>query len=426
MRDMSMLRRSRVGFVLLLGLLVTFAVPAAASAAPAEEGHGALYTTTNNPAGNQVLVFRTNKDGSLTQTQTVNTGGTGSAAQPPFSFPIVDSSGSMSLAHGGKVLVVVNDGDNTLSSFRVTPSGLELAAHVSSGGILPVSLTSRGDVLWAVNEESSNIVGFRISPHGDLSQFASAQLSHQFPDTVAAQIGFTPNGRQLIVSERGLNRGQPHNPNVSGVIDVFDVHGHDVGPAQPNTGVGLVDPNPFGFDFSNSGDLLMSNVGYVDAPGDGPPPIPQVFDPTQFVGSASSFDVSKSGTLTLNSNVLSGGRGACWLVTSKDGKYAFVTNTLSDTVPDIFSGIGAVTSYAVGKHGSLTYLGQVNTSPGGPTDEVVSQDGKYLYVLDPTTLGPDQSTIETYRIGKDGSLTHVATVGGLSHAISGIATGDGG
>src|SRR6185312_12092222 len=140
--------------------------------------------------------------------------------------------------------------------------------------------------------------GFRFSPSGDLQPLAGQgpagqPLSRHFPDTVAAQIGFTPDGRQLIVTERGL-------PNASGVIDTFNVSGNGLaGPAHPNTGVGFVDANPFGFDFDSAGHLLVSNVGRVLAPGDGPPPIPQVFDPNQFVGSASSFNVSASGTLTL-------------------------------------------------------------------------------------------------------------------------------
>jgi 6-phosphogluconolactonase len=414
MRTAFNLRRSRAWFVLLLGLLVTLVLPLGASADPAQK---AVYTATNDPAGNSLLVFATNKDGSLTLRETVPTGGTGSPAQPPFSFPIVDSSGSLNVTQDGHLVFVVNDGDNTISSFRVEPSGLRLVSHVSSGGLLPVSLTTRGDLLYTVNEESSNIYGFRFRPGGELQPLGGQALSSQFPNTVAAQISFTPDGRQLIVTERGL-------PKSTGVIDVFDVGPNGVaGPAHPNTGVGVVDPNPFGFDFDNHGHLLVSNAGQVNAPGDGPPPIPQVFDPTEFGGTASSYDVSRSGTLTHTSDVASGGRAACWLVVSKDGKYAFVTNTLSDTVADIFSGIGGVTSYAVAKDGTLTYLSQVSTSPGNPGDEAVSQDGKYLYVLVPTVFGPPGSShIETYRINKDGSLTQVASAGGLPPTISGLGT----
>ena len=417
MNTSSIVRRSRGGLVLLLGLLVTLVAAAGASADATQK---AVYTATNNPAGNAVIVFTRNSDGTLTQRETVPTGGTGSPAQPPFSFPIVDTSGSINLTQDGRLLFVVNDGDNTISSFRVTQSGLELADRVSSGGILPASLTSHGNVLYTVNEESSNIYGFRFSSSGDLEPLpgqapGGQRLSSQFPNTVAAQIGFTPNGRQLVVTERGL-------PKATGVIDTFNISGNGLaGPAQPNTGVGLVEPNPFGFDFDPAGHLLVSNAGLVLAPGDGPPPIPQVFDPNEFVGSSTSYNLSNSGTITRTSNVLSGGRAACWLVVSKDGRYAFVTNTLSDTVADIFTGIGGVTRYAVAPDGTLTYLGQVNTSPGNPGDEAISQDGKYLYVAVPTVFGPNTSHIETYRIGKDGSLTQVASTDSLPATISGLA-----
>lgn len=400
----------------LLGLLVTFAIPVGASADPA---HGLVYTATNDPAGNHVIVFTQNKDGSLTQRQTVATGGTGSPAQPPFSFPIVDSSGSINVSEDGQVVFVVNDGDNTISSFRVDNGILDLVSHVSSGGNLPVSLTSSGHVLYAVNERSSNIYGFQFNGHGELQPLegqapGGRPLSTAFPTTVAAQISFTPDGQQLVVTERGL-------PSHTGVIDTFDVGQHHLaGPARKNTGVGFVEPNPFGFDFDNKGHLLVSNAGYVAAPGDGPPPIPQVFDPTQFIGSATSYDVSKKGALGRIGDTLSGGRAACWLVVSKNGKYAFVTNTLSDTVADIFTGKGGVTSYAVGRDGSLTYLSQVDTSPGNPGDEAISQNGKYLYVIVPTVFGPDTSHIETYAIGNNGSLTLVASTDPLPATVSGL------
>jgi 6-phosphogluconolactonase len=421
MRTTFMLRRSRGWLVLLVGLLVTFAVPAAASSAPAEDGHAALYTATNDPAGNQVIVFSQNKDGSVTQRQVVSTGGTGIAAQPPFGFPIVDSSGSINVAEEGRLVFVVNDGDNTISSFRAGHDGLQLVSHVWSGGVLPISLTSRDNVLYTVNEKSSNIYGFSFNGKGELTPLegqapSGVPLSTHFPAAgVAAQISFTPDGQQLVVTERGL-------PSHSGYIDTFDVGPHHLaGPANQNTGVGFVEANPFGFDFDNKGHLLVSNAGYINRPTDDGPPIPDVFDPSQFVGSATSYDVSKkSGALTRIGDYPSGGRAACWLVVSKDGKYAFVTNTLSDTVPDLFSGVRAVTSYAIGNDGSLTYLSQADASPGTPGDEAVSQDGKYLYVIDGVFGPAPASHLETYRIGKDGSLTKVASLGGLPGNSSGL------
>jgi len=99
------------------------------------------------------------------------TGGVGIAAEPPFSFPIVDTQGSINVAAEGRVVFVVNTGDNTISSFLATEHGLQLVDRVSSGGILPVSLTSHGHVLYVANEKSSNIYGFRFEPN-DIGQAA--------------------------------------------------------------------------------------------------------------------------------------------------------------------------------------------------------------------------------------------------------------
>lgn len=399
---------------------------------------GAVYTATNDPNGNAVIVFRRHPDGTLTQGPTVPTGGTGIAAQPPFTFPIVDSQDSMTLARDGRLLFVVNDGDNTITSFRATDDGLRRVARVSSGGLLPVSLTTHGHLLYVVNEMSSNIHGFYFSDDGRLWPIpgSSQALSPLFPSSptavggVAADIGFTPDGSQLVVTERGV-------PQTSGAIDTFKVNPNgSASPEQALTGAG-VDPNPFGFAFTKSGSLLVSNVGQVNGPinypAGSPPllqtPVPQALDPAEFKGSASSYSLSSTGTLTpVSTQVASGGRGACWLEVSKDGKFAFVTNTLS-TSPDfgptgIGSGVGGLTTYAVGSGGTLTKLGQTDVGPGTPTDEAVSSDGRFLYVSVPFVPPPPgaapTSHIDVFAIGSAGSLTTVTQGATLPGFISGL------
>jgi 6-phosphogluconolactonase (cycloisomerase 2 family) len=401
---------------------------------------GAVYTTTNDPNGNGVIVFRRHQDGTLTQGPTVPTGGTGIAAQPPFTFPIVDSSGSMALADHGRLLFVVNDGDNTITSFRTDGGGLRRVDRVSSGGVLPVSLTTHGHLLYVVNEMSSSIAGFYFSNDGRLFSIpgSATLLSPLFPSgpdapgAVAAQIGFSPDGGTLVVTDRGV-------PHTSGTIDTFKVNPNgSLTLVQALTG-SSVDPNPFGFAFTNAGQLLVSNVGQVNGPINyptgSPPllqtPIPQVLDPAEFVGSASSYSLSSTGLKVISSQVASGGRAACWLVLSKDGRFAFVTNTLS-TTPDfnpqtgIGSGGGGITTYAVGPTGTLTLIPQhpqADAGPGDPSDEAVSPDGQFLYVSVPTVSPAATSHIDVFRINGNGTLTAVAPIGPgtLPGGMSGIA-----
>jgi 6-phosphogluconolactonase (cycloisomerase 2 family) len=326
----------------------------------------------------------------------------------------------------GDLLFVVNDGDNTITALRATGGGgLKRVDTEASGGILPISLAVSGNLLYVLNERSSSIFAYRFSNSGNLYPIANSarQLSQPFPSgtgapgAAAAQIGFAPNGRQLVVTERGL-------PAQHGFIDVFPVN-HDGTTGAPTTLTGAnVDANPFGFSFTNSGQLLVSNVGFVGPPvnfPDGNPPFAQVGDISQFAGSASSYNLSSSGALTpISTEVLSGGRGACWLVLSKDQKFAFVTNTLATGLPP-GTGAGAVTTYSVGSDGSLTRVGQTNADPGNPTDLAVSPDGKFLYMMNPGVFGPP-SGIDVFKIGSGGSLTLVSSAAPVQvPGLSGVA-----
>jgi 6-phosphogluconolactonase (cycloisomerase 2 family) len=394
----------------------------------------ALYTTTNDPSGNAVITYTRHADGTITQAGSpVATGGNGAAAEPPFGFPIVDSSGSTNITPDGKLLFVVNAGDNSISSFRTTSAGPVLVSHVPSGGTLPISLTSHGNLLYVVNEESANIKGWTFDSSGHLAPIAGSieSLSVPFdptsppdatrPTGVAAAIGFAPNGHQLVVTIRGL-------PAPNGVIDVFSVDWH--GAAGPAVGHQAPTPNPFGFSFAGQNNLLVSDAGFVATPSgsaanpsDSPP---NPADPSQFFGSAASFKLSPSGGLTFKGDFPSGGRAACWLVVTKDNRYAFVTNTLAapaGSAAGIGSGQGVVAAYAISPHGRLTLLGQTNASPGGfPGDEALSSDSKYLYVLNPAVIIPGPSHIDVYRIGSGGSLTPIQHVADaiLPNSVSGL------
>ena len=85
------------------------------------------------------------------------------------------------------LLFVVNDGDNTISSLRTTGHGLKLVDRLSSGGVLPVSLTRYGHLLYVVNEQSSTIAGFHFSDNGHLSSIpgSSQLISPLFPSGTA-------------------------------------------------------------------------------------------------------------------------------------------------------------------------------------------------------------------------------------------------
>jgi len=385
----------------------------------------AVYTEDNSPGTNQVLVFARGSNGTIpkTPTQVVASGGGGLQTQPPFGFPMVDSQGALDLTQDGSLLFAVNAGSNSISSFKVTSSGPHLVDTISSGGTEPISLTHNGHLLYVLNEDSGNIAGFWFSDNGDLSAIphSSQSLATPGPGGVSAQIGFSPDGSILTVTERCF-QGCPLAP--FGLIDNFRMRWNGTpDPVRPHPGDA---PIPFGFAYQNSHNLIVTYVGYVATPSGAAPSPP---DPVQFNGFVGSDIVNRWAGLAPNGTIPAGGRGTCWIAITGDGKYAFITNSLSgyDIPNNIATGIAGISRLALSSSGKVSLLGTTNLTPDSagptfPTDLGLSSDSKFLYVAVPTLdFGIPTSHLDAYAVGPGGSLTSLgATNDSLAGGISGI------
>ena len=308
--------------------------------------NGNVITATNAAAGNALLVF----DKNLHLQATVPTGGTGTGAG-------LGNQGGITIA--GNTLLVVNAGDNTISSFRIEDGDLHLANVVSSHGIKPVSVTVWKNIVYVVNSGDATIAGFSLDKDSNLT-FLGGSVRSLF-GTAPAQIGFALGGRELIVTEKGTN-----------TIEVFPLDGDSLALASvvtPSSGM-----TPFGFEVKGH-NLIVSEA---------------------FGGTASALSTYRlhaDGSLTLISPsvVATGQKAACWVVTSKDGRFAFTTNTASK----------AVSSFRLRGNGTLE-LAQATaaTTDKGPVDMAVSD--KTLFVL--TSLG-----LTPFTIGHDGTLGAVSS-----------------
>ena len=337
---------------------------------------GQVYTTTNAPAGNAVLVYDRAADGSLSAAGSYPTGGTGTGAG-------LGNQGGTIIA--GNFLATVNAGSNEISLFRVNGDGsLDLADRISSGGTTPISLTIHQDLLYVVNAGGSgNIAGFRISPQGDLTSIAGSTRPLSSGASGPAQISFAPGGDWLVVTEKATN-----------VISTYAV-GHD-GVASGPTTTPSSGATPFGFGFDQKGTLIVSEAfgGAADA------------------SAVSSYDAEGDGTWdAVSPTVLTTETAACWIAVTNSGRYAFTTNT----------GSGTISGYAV-HQGALTLLdanGVTGTvGPGtAPADMAQSRDSRYLYVR---AGGTNQIAI--FSIGADGSLASLGGwIGGLPAGWNGLA-----
>jgi len=340
------------------------------AAVPADlAGPGAVYTLTNQVAGNAVAVFTRGADGRLASAGSVATGGTGTGAS-------LGSQGAVSLSNDGRLLFAVNAGSNDVSVFTVSPAGLALASRVASGGTLPISLTVHGNVVYVLNAGGTgNISGFTLGTSGDLTPITGATLPLSGSAVGPADVQFSPDGSRLVVTEKNTN-----------LLDVYavDANGVASGPTTTPSAGGT----PFGFAFGLRNDLFVSEA----------------------TGSASSYVLGASGTPALVSGAVSTHQGApCWAVVTSDGRFGFTGN-----------GAGSVSAFAIAPDGAINLVdanGGTALIGAGINDIALSHNSRYLYVLQ---TGGAQA-IHAFRVAADGHLTALGPIGGLPAGTRGLA-----
>ncbi|HEY3484749.1 MAG TPA: beta-propeller fold lactonase family protein, partial [Ilumatobacteraceae bacterium] len=271
---MSLLRRAiATAVVVASGALGAASAPVAA----AGSNVGAVYVLTNEPSGNRVLVYDRAPDGSLTAAGSVDAGGTGTGGG-------LGSQGAVIVDDAGRYVYAVNAGSNSVAAFRVTDGGLVRTDVIASGGTMPTSLTVHDGVLYVLNAGGAgSVVGF-TADRGDLEQLAGSARPLSGPATAPAQVSFTPDGSQLVVTERATQR-----------IDLFsiDASGYATGP----TVVSSAGATPFGFGFDNKNHLVVSEAfgGAADA------------------SAVSTYSIANGALQTLTSSAPTTETAACWI-----------------------------------------------------------------------------------------------------------------
>lgn len=143
-------------------------------------------------------MFQRAADGSLGPAVAFPTGGLGNGIN------FLGNQGAVVLTE--RWLVTVKAGSNDITLFAVQRDGLILRDRVPSGGQQPISLTVYQDLLYVLNAGGEgNITGFRIDPRGQLTQLAGSTRPLSSDSAAAAQVGFTPDGRVLVVTEKATN-----------------------------------------------------------------------------------------------------------------------------------------------------------------------------------------------------------------------------
>ncbi len=352
------------------------------------QNSGAAFAMTNVSTGNRIITYRRGPMGALTRVGSVPTRGTGIGTD-------LDTQGALQLSSDHRFLYAANAGSDSISVFSVRGTSLTFQQKIYAGD-LPNSLTLNGNLLYVLDGSvaGNGILGFRIAPDGTLSPLRGSFRLLSSPIAVPGQIQFSPDGRLILVTQKTTNVTlSPRN-----AIDVFRVRNNGRTSAVPRRAAsfGL---RPFSLAFRNNHRLLVV----------------ESFNAAPRRSAVSSYRVAKTGALDVN--VTSGSvpnrqTDSCWIVITRDGRYAYTANF----------GSGTISSYGIEDGGEVRLI-EGNAAFLGidsqPVDLALRPNSRHLYMLLRGTGG-----VATFRVRDDGGLIPRGVVtGGLPVAdgASGLA-----
>ncbi len=358
--------RRRLPALAAMAAIAVLAVPAVVTASTAPTGF--VYTETNASSGNSILAFARMADGRLHEMGSFSTHGLGTGTG-------LATQGEVILTANRQWLLAVNAGSNDVTLFHVGADGMPaFASKVASGGTDPVSVTSYRDLVYVLNlGGAGNISGFLMA-HGKLVAIAGSTQPLSGGATNPAQVGFSTNGRFLLVTERATNK-----------LDVYAVSG---GVASAPVVSDSSGPTPYGFAFDRHNHPIVSEATN---------------------STVSSYRIGSSGATVITASVQTHGLAACWVVVTPNGRLAFDTNAHN----------GTISSFTVASSGAIALAQAVaaNTGTGSaPLDMGITQNGRLLYVNE---SGSHQ--IGGYVIGSNGTLTALPGGPSLPAGASGLA-----
>ena len=340
-----------------------------------EGGNKHVYTLGNQTAGNKVLEYTRNNNGTLTYNTAYTTGGTGTGGG-------LGNQGALIITQNDDeaTLLAINAGSNSISSFKITGNGLQLKSTVSCGGMRPVSVTQHDDVVYVLNAGGSgNISGFTLDDH-KLIAIANSSRPLSSVTAGAAQISFVNDGKAVAVTEKATNKIITYTINASGTPGIM----HSITSSSPT---------PFGFAVGNNGNIFVSEAvgGAAGA------------------SKLSSYHIAGNGVITAaNVPVGANQSAACWVVITNNGKYAYTTNTASNNI----SAFNINT-----QSGNINLHTAIAAVTGmGPIDAALNNNSKYLYILN-----SGSKSIGVYAVSNNGSLNAVQNVLGLPAGSTGMA-----
>ncbi len=284
------------------------------------------------------------------------------------------------MTNGAGPCFAVNAGSNSVSVFLVLDKYLFRTDTEYSGGTSPISVTVKNDMVYVLNAGSDNLRGFKLDLYGRLNPIADSNRSLSGSGVGPAEVSFNRVGDLLAVTEKATSKVLSFAVNGDGVLG-------------PVTTLNSPTPTPFGFAFGRRDQMLVSEAAGGAAG----------------ASALSSYQLDGAGgNKLITRSVPDHQSAACWVVVTRDGRYAYSSNTGSDNL----------SSYKVTEYGKISLLSGIAAGTGHtPIDLALDRNSNHLYALN-----SGSGSISAYTVGDDGKLqlVQMQTSRQITSAASGL------
>jgi 6-phosphogluconolactonase len=383
-----------------------FAAGSAAFGVTVDPGGKYLYVTNQGSNESPVFVFFIDPTtGALTEVLSEGLVGQQGAL-------VTFTTGTAAVKYTPTFAYATNSGSKSIAELSIASGGLTVTGTLTDANGPQTSAASSDNKFFYTGNANGSISEYKIGSTGALSKIRGSPIT-----------GLT-NPVALAIRSFDTNSCGPYNwlyavDQAANDIDVYD--------RNPTTGVlslssvassngnspSAMAVDPFGaFTLvanTVSNDIYIGEpcVGFLSSVAAGAGPVAMTIDPSnQFVYAANSGDNTVSAySLTLASPYLTAISGSPFaagtapsaVVAEPYGRYLYVAN----------SGDNTISAYSINAFtGALTPITGTFSAPGEPVALNVSNDGKYLYVIEKSA-----GELQQFTINADGTLTNAGGAG---------------
>nr|WP_300311685.1 beta-propeller fold lactonase family protein [Halomonas sp.] len=395
--------------------------------AMAREITGGVYVATNDDEENSIIGYKQYSDGTLEEIGKFNTGGKGTGLIKLDGLPYAPEKGEdgmdpLSSSYGlwrswdNKNVLIANAGDGTVSSLKVQEDlSLKLVDVVDAGDVKPNSIASYHDLVYVSSmgkkkdgPGDGNLKGFTIDEQGDLTPIPNSirNLTGR-----PASVEFTPDGKFLAVVE--ITTGVTHVYSVGSDGLLSDAPVSSIN--SPQSSKERFFALPIGTKMipgeGGNSTFLVTEARFIDSNYQPHPSSPESKKKYPFLdlyegqtGSVTSYNIDETGKISIispdvlaGSDIWGGQQAVCWITSSRDGKFAWTTNTPTSSI----------STYSINEDGSIK-LSEEIAYHAPSYDEYfldidLSADGNYV-----NTISGNTGTTWVFKINHDdGTLSLV-------------------